>query len=184
MKTLFLDTEFTQLTQHAQLISLALVDEADTHRFYAEFTDFDRATLSNWHLTNIIPHLTINETGLRKSEETSWELKGDTAFVSQHLNDWLGQFEQLEIWCDCPTYDWVLFCELFGGALNLPKHIYYLPFDLVTLFKAKELSPDTNRRAFSGIDQRGIGAVHNALADALVTRACYLKLMDKNKPDG
>jgi hypothetical protein len=184
LNTLFLDTEFTALTQNAQLISLALVDETGTFRFYAEFTDYDPDSLSDWHLTHVIPHLTIEEPGLRKNQEPFWELKGDTEFITPKLKDWLHQFDSLEIWCDCPTYDWVLFCELFGGALHLPKHIYYLPFDLVTLFKARGMDPDTNRRDFSEIDLSDLSAAHNALSDALVTRACYLKLMDKKPTDG
>ena len=47
MKTIFLDTEFTGLTQSAQLISLALV--ADTgEEFYAEFTDYELVDASDW----------------------------------------------------------------------------------------------------------------------------------------
>ncbi len=47
MQTIFLDTEFTGLTQSTQLISLALV--ADTgEEFYAEFTDYELEDASDW----------------------------------------------------------------------------------------------------------------------------------------
>ena len=53
---IFLDTEFTGLQQDADLISVAMVSE-DDRWFYAEFTDFDAAKLSDWHKENVLPYL-------------------------------------------------------------------------------------------------------------------------------
>lgn len=57
---LFLDTEFTGLRQNAELISLALVG-ADDRWFYAEFTDFDREELSDWHREYVLPYLFLEK---------------------------------------------------------------------------------------------------------------------------
>lgn len=58
---LFLDTEFTSLTQHTQLLSLAIVDENE-RVFYAEFTevkdfpskDYYTIFLNSTYFTNYI----------------------------------------------------------------------------------------------------------------------------------
>jgi hypothetical protein len=88
----------------------------------------------------------------------------------------LEQFEQVEMWSDCLSYDWVLFNQIFGHAFDIPKNVYYIPFDICTLFKLKGIDPDINREKF------GCGEVyeemkkHNALWDAQVIKMCYDKL--------
>ena len=182
---LFLDTEFTGLHQNATLMSLALVAE-DGRAFYAEFTDYDASQCDDWVRQHVLAHTRwLHEPGSTPGQWQENALSlclGDQAQVRMAVEAWLGQFDQLEIWADCPAWDWVLFCELFGGALGLPQNIYYLPFDLVTLFKARQLDPDTNREAFVGWpapdDAGGEKARHNALYDARLGMACLVKLME------
>ena len=103
---------------------------------------------------------------------------GDTEHIKNLLTRWLLQFEQVEIWSDCLSYDWVLFNQIFGHAFSIPKNVYYIPFDICTLFKIKGIDPDINREKF------GCGEVyvemkkHNALWDAQVIKMCYEKLMN------
>ena len=68
---------------------------------------------------------------------------------------------------------WVLFCDLFGGAMKIPECVYYIPFDLATLFKVKGIDPDINREEYVGIIAGG--NKHNALWDAQMIRACYTR---------
>ena len=92
------------------------------------------------------------------------------------MSDWLGHFKKVEIWSDCLAYDWVLFNNLFGHAFNIPENVYYIPFDLCTLFKTKGIDPDINREEFAGMTE---GAEkHNALWDAKVIKACVEKLLN------
>jgi hypothetical protein len=77
------------------------------------------------------------------------------------------------MWSDCLAYDWVLFCQLWRGAFNIPKVVYYIPFDLATVFRVTGNDPDVNREEFAGIE----GAKHNALHDARVIKACYDRLV-------
>ena len=185
---LFLDTEFTGLHQQATLISLALVAE-NGRAFYAEFTDYDASQCDDWVQQHVLAHTRW----LREPDPTPgrWQeyaltlCLGDRAGVRLAVEDWLGQFNRLEIWADCPAWDWVLFCELFGGAFGLPEHIYYLPFDLVTLFKVRKLEPDADREAFVGWsrpdESAGEEVRHNALYDARLGMACLSKLMEMDK---
>ena len=175
--TLFLDTEFTGLRQSAELISLALVSE-NGEWFYAEFTDYDAAALSGWHKEHVLPYLFL-EQGKRPgyAKEGGTVARGTRAEVKEALAGWMAQFEKTEVWADVPAYDWVLFCELFGGALHLPKQIFYMPFDFATFLKAQGRDPDAPRESLAEEwAGRHEGARHNALYDAFLLREGYRNL--------
>jgi len=175
MKKIFFDTEFTGLHQNTSLISIGLVAESG-EIFYAELTDYDTAQVDDWVRDNVINNLWISESDLENQDEV--HVKGDLALVRSELEKWLSQFDQVEFWSDCLSYDWVLFCQIFGHAFKIPKNVYYIPFDICTLFKAKGIDPDVQREKFAFgeyliemKDQK-----HNALWDAKVIKACYEKL--------
>ncbi|MBK9961558.1 MAG: 3'-5' exoribonuclease [Saprospiraceae bacterium] len=178
---IFLDTEFTGLHQHTTLISLALVSESG-EEFYAEFDDYDRNQVDDWLEHHVIRHLEMKEfhQGVYQQEMLT-RLKGNRKFICLELDKWLAKFSTIEIWADVLAYDWVLFCELYGGARYLPKNIFYAPFDLATLFRMKELivpianyQSDLSRFEFAGAD---IQEQHHALADARVEKICFEKLI-------
>lgn len=177
---LFYDSEFTGLHQHTTLISLALVSECG-QAFYAEFSDYAADQCDAWireHVLTQTRFIGVQTAPYAAQEAQLAVCYGDRAFVAQHLCVWLQQFAVIEIWADCLAYDWVLFCGLFGGALHLPKHIFYMPFDLVTLFKSHGLDPDCPRSEFAGLNNP---SPHNALSDAQLVKACYFRLQEPNR---
>ena len=105
--------------------------------------------------------------------------------VKNRLESWLAQFAQegqtVEMWSDCLAYDWVLFVNIFGTAFDLPKHIYYIPFDLATALKQKGIDPDINREEYAYGKENDsairLGDKHNALWDAIVIKDCCSKLL-------
>ena len=174
---LFLDTEFTGLHQQARLISLGLCAESGA-AFYAELAGLDLAALDPWVGDHVVPQTRWLS---RPGAPREWVQEGELTAgfdaapgVARALTDWLGRWSRVEVWADCLAYDWVLFCELFGGARALPPQVFYMPFDLVTLFKVRGLDPDTDRAAFAGVPGT---RPHHALADARLTLACYRRLM-------
>jgi hypothetical protein len=173
MTKIFFDTEFTGLHQKTTLISIGLVSECGKS-FYAEFTDYDKSQVDEWLQKNVIDNLI-----LQKDPEGHWgpydgmSVKGDLELIQTKLRDWLNQFEKVEIWSDCLSYDWVLFCQIFGHAFSIPGNVYYIPFDICTLFKAKGIDPDISREEYSEMKD---GKKHNALWDALVIQKCFDKL--------
>lgn len=174
----FLDTEFTGLHQSGQLISLALVS-LDGQWFYAEFTDYDDEGLSDWHRQYVVPNLFL-ERGTHPSfaGDNGVTVLGATNEVVPELKKWLGSFERIEIWADVLAYDWVFFCELFGGSLHLPKPIFYIPHDFSTLLKIKGIDPDIARESLAQEWSSQYNAFkHNALYDSFLLRAAYQKLM-------
>ena len=168
---IFFDTEFTGLHQYTTLISIGLVSECGK-TFYAEFNDYDKTQIDEWLQKNVIANLKFKEPKYVETR-SSIELRDNTSNIKFQLKQWLEQFEKVEFWGDCLAYDWVLFNQIFGHAFNRPKAIYYIPFDLCTLFKLKGIDPDVSRKEFAGITSGS--EKHNALSDAKVIRECYLK---------
>lgn len=169
----FFDLEFTGLHQKTTLISIGCVSE-DGQEFYLELTDYDASQLDDWLRTNVIAHLWHETKPIPIQPDNRWYVKSNRAGVADELRWWLSQWDSVEMWSDCLAYDWVLFCELFGGAFGIPKNVYYIPFDLATLLKLKGIDPDIGREEYAGVTD---GIKHNALWDALVIKACYEKAM-------
>jgi len=177
---LFFDTEFTGLRQNTSLISIGIVD-SNNKTFYAEFTDYDKSQIDEWLTNHILANLIFNNDTLCHTDSilnNNFTMKGDTALIKKYLTKWLSTRGHIEIWSDCLAYDWVLFNQIWGHAFNIPKNIYYIPFDICTLMKMKEVDPDINREDFIGNVAwiTGQEKKHNALWDALVIKACYEKL--------
>lgn len=171
----FFDFEFTGLTQNTMPISLGLVDENGAS-FYAEFTEAKSEHFTEWINENVLPGLRfadIYESAPLLDFEHH-DMKANRHKVMRALIEWLSQYEQVQMWGDCLAYDWILFCELFGGAMNIPAHVSYIPLDIATCLYVQGYDPDVNREEFSGLEAGK--RKHNALWDAKVIRAIYFKL--------
>lgn len=174
---IFFDTEFTGLHQNTTLISIGLVSEND-RTFYAEFNDYDIAQVNRWVRENVIPYLQFSEvqTLNPKLDLKSYAMKANQQTIRLLLSEWLSQFEVVEMWADCPAYDWVLLGNLFNGSLNMPSHISKNAFDVATLLNVAGIDPDIDRKAFCGLSEMNL---HNALDDARLAKICYQKAMQK-----
>ena len=203
MKKIFLDTEFTGLHQKTTLISIALISECGK-TFYAEFADYDKTQVDDWIQENVIDQLRFTknlthaisswelwlsdkgkysnalEMQLAVKDMSNFECIGITPMIKNRLEKWLEQFDEVEIWSDCLAYDWVLFCNIFGHAFDIPENIYYIPFDICTLFKAKNIDPGISREEYASFPETNLPK-HNALHDAIIIKACYEKLTSCNK---
>lgn len=175
---IFFDTEFTGLHQKTTLISIGLISECGK-TFYAELTDYEVLQCDTWIFENVIKNLLFNEhpnSGIVLSNDPNcFEIKANSLSVKEQLENWLSQFEKVEIWSDCLSYDWVLFNQLFGHAFNIPKNVYYIPFDICTLFKIKGVDPDISREEYASMSENSVK--HNALWDAKVIKKCYELLL-------
>ena len=180
MKTtkIFFDTEFTGLHQKTTLISIGLISECGK-TFYAELTDYDKSQVDDWLEENVISKLLVRENSTVGLDLPDTRVViGSNNAIKDYLTEWLSQFEQVEMWSDCLSYDWVLFNNIFGTAFDIPKNVYYIPFDICTLFKMNGIDPDINREDFVGAwNESVITFKHNALWDARVIKMCYDKLI-------
>lgn len=177
MTKVFFDTEFTGLHKDTTLISIGLVSDCGKE-FYAELNDYDESQVDDWLRENVINNLKFNHEKwfAPPINNHKYNIKSNKEGVMNHLDMWLSQFEEVEIWSDCLAYDWVLFNDIFGHAFNIPSNVLYIPFDICTLFKVKGIDPDVIREEFA--EMINVEDKHNALHDARVIKACYDKLMD------
>lgn len=179
---LYFDTEFTELSKKGELISLAFISEND-EIFYAEFDDFSIETCNEWVMENVISNL------LFKDRETFIKCSGDVCYmkdasgrIADALCNWFSELGDVEIYADCLSFDWVFFCNLFGTAFNIPKEIFYIPFDLAGFLKYRGIDPDIDRENFvekykgdafiKKIRLKAAG-LHNALYDAFLVKAVF-----------
>lgn len=193
---IFFDTEFTGLHQKTTLISIGLVSDCGKS-FYAELTDYDKTQIDEWLQQNVIDNLIMWESDVAKlsisplpngcdaRDPDNIRMIGSIEYVKFRLTEWLTQFDSVEIWSDCLSYDWVLFNQIFGHAFKIPKNVYYIPFDICTMMKLKAVDPDINREEFITENYIGEfnplnsipGKKHNALYDAFIIKECY-KILD------
>lgn len=188
MTKIFFDTEFTGLHQDTTLISIGIItDEGKT--FYAELTDYSKNQCDKWIDDNVIKNLYNTDKSIKQFDEFIMKKPSDVNINDKEiyvicnmkelkdiLSKWLDQYKKIEVWSDCLSYDWVLFNQIFGHAFELPKNIYYIPFDICTLFKMKDIDPDISREKFAEISKKDIKK-HNSLFDAKIIKICYDKLI-------
>ena len=183
---IFLDTEFTGLHKNTTLISLGLVSECGK-AFYAEFTDYDKSQVDDWLQDNVLGNLVhplisnphgkdisdIQDCIVEENTPNYMYCYGIHSVIKFYLSEWLSQFDSVRIISDVPCYDWVLFCDIFGNAFDIPQNVNYIVLDLATMFFMKGIDVNIDRQEFSGLKN----TQHHALDDAKVIKACYDKLM-------
>lgn len=185
MKKVFIDTEFTGLYQNSTLISLALVAESG-EEFYAEFTDYDETLVTEWCRQNVLNRLVLTP-GVEINGLSSYKICADKSAIARAVKNWLMELSNIrnsiQIWGDCPAWDWVLFNNLFGynneGVPLLPASVHYMPMDIAVLAQIKGMNPDFSRFDYvrDSFDIEELARKHNALADARVIRLCYNKII-------
>ena len=137
---------------------------------YHEFQDRDNG---RYEVEVVYGNQLPKEFNFSVNDSTIYECAGSKAFVAEMLKRWISQFGKCELYSDVYAYDWVLFCDLFGGALNIPENVYYIPQDLATSFRQNGIDPDISRAEFA--DASPV-ALHNALADAWMIKGCFEKI--------
>jgi hypothetical protein len=122
-----IDTEFIEDGKSIDLISIALVC-ADGREFYAENLDCKINLASEWVQYNVIPHL-WNSQNQEFSKFDSWIANGGyggSLNKNEIKNEILKfcdpeKFSRPTFWGYYADYDWVVFCQLFGKMIDLPK---------------------------------------------------------------
>lgn len=121
----FIDSEFSEDGRTIDLISLAIIRE-DGREFYAESSDVIVGTVNPWVRENVIPQLWSRQP--EKSEFNLWSRDGGIggllnrkAIASLALGFVAESSEKPEFWGYYSAYDWVVFCQLFGAMIDLPK---------------------------------------------------------------
>lgn len=161
----FLDCEFHEsgYGRPIELISLALVCD-DGREFYAVAGDgWDRNDVSDWLKENVLPHL--HTCSCNMDVPGSVEIVGPRGEIAKKLTAFIknDSADKVEIWGYYADYDWVLFCQLFGRMIDLPKHFPWICLDIKQ--RSIELgNPKLPKQA---------SQAHNALADARYNKTMF-----------
>jgi hypothetical protein len=185
-KKIFFDLEFTGLHKLTTAISIGLVCE-DGKKFYAEFTDYDKYQIDDFLRKEVFSKTTLDEYSFEKDYDPDAEIvyvKGSIDLIQTTLLSWLERYEEdgIEMWGDFVGYNWVLFINIFGNGLLLPKYIDHAPMDICTALNICGIEKDTDRYVFAygeEIAKSNNNKKHNSLYDAETQLEVYKKLIDK-----
>jgi len=150
----FIDTEFIEDGLTVDLISIGIVSE-DGRQLYLENSECDLSRANNWVKANVFPFLT----GCTSTKAEIREAVKDFVIC-----------EKPEFWGYYADYDWVVFCQLFGKMIDLPKGYPFYCRDVQQI--ADDAGVDVSH--FFEVEQS-----HNALIDAICTKTAYEALLNK-----
>jgi hypothetical protein len=170
----FLDTEFFDDSVTVHPISIGIVAE-DGRELYVQIDSNWRDTADSWILDHVAIHLGPN-VDLRPRD------------AAEDIRYFVGD-DPAEFWAYWAAYDWVVFCQVMGGLMKLPKNISPWVRDLAWLdpsLQHKNISPWVRDLAWLDPSLQHIRALpvenpkpHHALFDARELREQYRLLQAK-----
>lgn len=157
----FLDTEFIEDGKTIELLSIGIVAD-DGREFYAENSEADLSRADDWVKENVIRHLWSQQKDKRTGN--AWSRDGGTdglmppGMIARMVCQFCDpeKYGTPEFWAYYADYDWVVFCQLFGRMIDLPKGFPMMCMDLKQLAIHKRLDKSPAQSETE----------HHALADA------------------
>ena len=126
----FLDTEFIEDPRIAiQLISIGIVAE-DGRELYLVSNEFDEFWANDWVKEHVLPKLIDPQ--FRVSKQT----------IKEKILEFVGDDKPI-FWGYFSDYDWVVFCQLFGKMVDLPKGWPMFCLDLKQSMFERRISKDS-----------------------------------------
>lgn len=127
----FIDTEFIEDGQRRtiDLISIGIVS-LDGREYYACNDDCDLSKANDWVKANVLPCLPPKHIGVNpgnpdvspsvRQDILRWKLKDA---IAQDIIEFCNpeKYGKPMFWGEWSSYDWVVFCWLFGGMVDLPN---------------------------------------------------------------
>jgi 3' exoribonuclease, RNase T-like len=158
----FLDTEFIERGRNypVTLVSIGIVAE-DGREFYAISSEFDPNTASQWVKDNVLSTL-----GSEKRQTVDEIVSGVIEFIWPDVGREEPAF--FGYYCD---YDWVVFCQMFGTMMDLPRG-----FPMY----CRDLKQMCDEQGNPKLPKQGKGE-HNALNDAKWNKLAYEFLAPNRK---
>lgn len=156
----FFDTEFSERgpDHPIQLISIGMVNSRTDDEIYLVSNQFDEDACSDWVKQNVIPKLGAER---RRSRV---EIASVICAVVEAERATTGA--KPEFWGYFADYDWVVFCQLFGRMIDLPKGWPHFCRDLIQVMDEHNI----DKSMLPKLDE---DEAHNALVDARWTRSSY-----------
>lgn len=150
----FIDTEFIESgpTRPIELISIGIVAE-DGREFYAISSEFVASHASDWVRANVLGQLegSVSRQPLR--------------IIAERIRAFVGE-DKPTFWGYYADYDWVVFAQIFGTMMDLPKGwpMY-----------CRDIKQWCDQLGNPKLPEQGKGE-HNALADARWNQTAWKSL--------
>lgn len=116
----FFDTEFIEDGKTIDLISIGIVAE-DGREYYAISTEFDASKADDWVRQNVIAQLEPKIQNYATFWKPRSQIKDDILHFTGSTMQITPHPSKPEFWAYYADYDWVVFCQLFGTMMDLPK---------------------------------------------------------------
>jgi hypothetical protein len=163
----FLDTEFNERGRFypLELLSIGIVCE-NGNELYLENADANLGLCNEWVQENVVPNLKGS-----RYENVFLSIKKISEEIEYFINENCGYNEiftpkKPEFWGYFCDYDWVIFCQLFGRMIDLPKGFPYYCNDLKQLMVHLGISESLDELLKTK-------SSHNALNDAKDIKTGY-----------
>jgi hypothetical protein len=185
----FFDTEFIEDGKTIDLISIGIVAE-DGRELYLQNQECDWSKASDWVARNVLIGLEDFNMGLRRPchpndtdgdqfdpmELGGWwrqkELWRKRTEIGETVRKLVGADSKPEFWAYYAAYDWVVFCQLFGTMMDIPKG-----FPMY----CRDIKQWVGMLGNPKLPEQGKGE-HNALEDARWNRTAWEFLNAYNQP--
>lgn len=154
----FLDTEFIEDGKTIDLISIGIVAE-DGREFYSLNMECDHSKASQWVQENVLKHLPAkNRLNFASSASDMFAKYATRKRIAMEILNFCDPavFGKPKFWAYYADYDWVVFSQLFGTMMDLPKG-----FPMY----CRDLKQECDRLGNPLLPEQTIG-LHNALEDA------------------
>jgi hypothetical protein len=123
MTDVFYDTEFLENGSTIELISFGMVDETG-REYYAVNADASPTIPNEWLMANVVPSLPIIDSHSRNLihfDHSSTLVKSKQLIANEVREFLFGCDSPPELWADWAAYDHVVYAQLFGRMIDLPK---------------------------------------------------------------
>jgi hypothetical protein len=164
----FIDTEFVDNGVTIDLISIGIVAE-DNREFYRINLECDFSKASDWVVENVLFPISINQSGVITGESLEWAVTREE--IKQGVLEFIGDDLKPQFWSHYCSYDFVVFCQLFGTMMDLPPSFPMYCNDIRQLYD--RLSDDGTLKLPLQTE-----CLHNALEDAKWNKLVYEFLQD------
>lgn len=161
---IWFDTEFQDDGRTVDLISIGAV-RSDGAEYYAEADWVDLRRSNAWVENNVHPHLKGGDTLRRRAD-----MAADLQRFAVSADEW---------WADCPAYDWVVMCQLYGTMMQRPAS---WPLNASCLRQwSRQLGVDPRDWPEQAGDALEDARCHHALEDARYHRVVWQHLASREK---
>lgn len=141
----FLDTEFIEDGKTIELLSIGIVAD-DGREFYAENSEADFSRADDWVKENVIRHLWSQQKDKRSAN--AWSRDGGNGglmpvgMIARMVRQFCDPEKHgtPEFWAYYADYDWVVFCQMFGRMIDIPKGFPMMCMDLKQIAVHKRVS--------------------------------------------